>query len=178
MTDDLRYPVGRFDPPAAWTTADIDRWRAAIADLPDELARATAGLDDRQLDTRYRDGGWTVRQVVHHVVDSHVNALCRFKLALTEVRPTIKPYAEAMWAELADGREGPIEPSLSMLGGLHSRWSRLAASLSEPDWQREFVHPEHAEPFTLGRALAMYAWHGRHHTAHIEALRRRKGWSR
>jgi hypothetical protein len=118
-----------------------------------------------------------VRQVVHHLVDSHVNAYCRFKLAMTEDMPTIKPYREAAWAELADGRSGPVEPSLAMLDGLHSRWSRLLDSFTDADWHREFIHPEHGASFTLGRTAAMYAWHGRHHTAHITALRQRQGWA-
>ncbi len=176
MIDDPRYPIGPFEPPASWTPDDAEGWRRIIADLPAAMRGAVAGLDEDQLDEAYREGGWSVRQVVHHVVDSHVNAFCRCKLALTEDMPTIKPYREALWAELADGKSGPIEPSLLVLDGLHARWSRLLAGFTESDWHREFVHPEHGASFTLGRTVAMYAWHGQHHVAHITALRKRRRW--
>ncbi len=177
MTDDLRYPTGRFVPPPSWPATSIAEWRAAITALPTELRSAVDRLDDGQLDTTYRDGGWTVRQVVHHVLDSHVNAYCRFKLALTEDTPTIKSYDEARWAELPDGRTGSIEPSLGALAGIHQRWGRLLEEMSPGDFDRCFHHPEHDSTFPLGRTLAMYAWHGRHHVAHIAALRQREGWS-
>lgn len=176
MSDDLRYPVGRFVPPDGWTAEQIAGWRADVAAVPAAINAAVQGLTDAQLDTPYRDGGWTIRQVVHHLVDSHLNAFCRFKLALTEDLPTIKPYREAAWAELADGKSGPVASSLSMLDGLHARWARLLDSMSEHDFHCEFVHPEHGVSFTLGRTLAMYAWHGRHHAAHITSLRLRNGW--
>lgn len=176
MSIDVRYPTGKFVEPSGWDAETIAQWRADVAGHPVLLRRAVAGLNDRQLDTPYRDGGWTVRQVAHHLVDSHVNAYCRFKLAMTEDDPTIKPYAEALWAELADGTSGPIEPSLAILDGLHSRWSRLLEAFTDSDWHRGFVHPEHGKRFTLGRTLAMYAWHGKHHVAHITALRARQEW--
>jgi hypothetical protein len=176
MADDLRYPTGRFAPPSAWPDASTTEWRTAITALPSAIRGAVEGLDDRQLDTPYRDGGWTVRQVVHHVLDSHLNAYCRFKLAMTEDTPTIKPYEEARWAELPDGRTGSVEPSLDGLEGLHTRWCRLLDGMSTSDWDRGFHHPEHDELIPLGRTLAMYAWHGRHHVAHITALRQREGW--
>ncbi len=176
MADDLRYPTGRFVPPSSWTDAATAESRAAIAALPAALRRAVDGLDDRQLDTPYRDDGWTVRQVVHHVLDSHVNAYCRFKLAMTEDEPTIKPYQEARWAELPDGRTGSVEPSLDALEGLHVRWCRFLDGMSTSDWDRGFHHPEHGELIPLGRTIAMYAWHGRHHVGHITALRDREGW--
>ena len=130
---------------------------------------------DSQLDTPYRDGGWTIRQVVHHLADSHANSYVRFKLALTEQWPTIKPYDEAAWAELADSRKLPVEPSLQMIAGLHARWVALLESLSEEDFQRGFTHPERGR-MTLATNLALYAWHSRHHTAHISGLRARMGW--
>lgn len=177
MIDDTRYPIGRFVPPVAWDAADINGWRKDIAGHPALLRAAIAGLDDRQLDTPYREGGWTVRQVVHHLGDSHVNAWCRFKLALTESNPTIKPYQEALWSELADGVSGPLGPTLQILDGLHARWTRLLDGFTDADWHRTFTHPEHTAPFTLGRTAAMYSWHGKHHTAHIDGLRQREGWS-
>ena len=176
MSTDVRYPTGKFIEPPNWDADDIARWRGDVAAHPALLRRVVAGLGDRQLDTSYRDAGWTVRQVVHHLVDSHVNAYCRFKLTLTEDTPTIKPYAEARWAALADSVTGPIEPSLAILEGLHARWSRLLESLKSDDWHRGFIHPEHGTTFTLGRTLAMYAWHGKHHVAHIAALRTRMEW--
>ena len=176
MSTDLRYPIGAFEPPSGWTPEVTAAWRDDIARFPATLTMAVEGLDDGQLDTPYRDGGWTLRQVVHHVVDSHLNAYCRFKLALTEDIPTIKPYAEARWAELADGNAGPVEPSLAMLDGLHSRWARLLTSFTEADWHREFRHPDHRLPLTLGRTAAMYVWHGHHHAAHITGLRARENW--
>lgn len=176
MSTDVRYPIGKFIEPPGWDSADVARWRGEVGGHPALLRRTVAGLDDRQLDTPYRDAGWTARQVVHHLVDSHVNAYCRFKLAITEDEPTIKPYAEARWAELVDGRSGPIEPSLAILEGLHTRWSRLLEDFTDSDWHRGFVHPEHGTRFTLGRTVAMYAWHGNHHVGHIAGLRARKEW--
>ena len=141
---------------------------------PAKLKAAVGGLNDRQLDTPYRPGGWTVRQVVHHLPDSHLNSFVRFKLALTEEEPTIKPYDEARWAELADSK-APIELSLPLLENLHERWVLLLNSLTPADWQRKFRHPERG-PMTLTDNLQIYAWHGRHHVAHITALRERNGW--
>jgi len=146
-----------------------------IAQTPAKLRGAVAGLADAQLDTPYRPDGWTVRQVVHHVPDSHLNSYVRFKLALTEDDPTIKTYAEDRWAELADSKATPIEVSLTLVDSLHDRWMRLLRSLTPEEWKRTFRHPE-LGPMTLEKTLALYAWHGRHHVAHITELRKRMSW--
>ncbi len=146
-----------------------------IAGTPANLRSAVKGLSDAQLDTPYRAGGWTVRQVVHHVPDSHLNSYVRFKLALTEDEPTIKPYAEDRWAELADTKSTPIEVSLTLLESLHDRWVRLLRSLSTEDWKRTFRHPD-LGAMNLEKTLALYAWHGRHHVSHVTELRKREGW--
>jgi len=174
MTD-LRYPVGKFHYEGPPTEAQKQVFLDDIAHTPANLGAAVNGLSDAQLNTPYRDGGWTVRQVVHHVPDSHMNAYIRFKLALTEDDPTIKPYAEDRWAELTDTKETPIEVSLALLGSLHDRWVRLLRSLKPEDWKRTFRHPELGS-MTLEKTLALYAWHGRHHVAHVTSLRERSGW--
>lgn len=172
--EDLRYPVGRFSPVAASVpgtcSAQIDTLRA----LPEHLRSAVAGLSDAQLDTPYREGGWTVRQVVHHVADSHSMAYIRCRLALTEDWPTINPYNEGAWAKLPDGRL-PVDVSLKMLEALHTRWTTLFDALQEEDLERGYNHPERGRE-SLANALAMYAWHSLHHTAHITSLRVRRGW--
>lgn len=172
---DPRYPIGRFrfdgDGPGK-----RQQWIAEIGRAPAQLRAAVAGLDAAQLDTPYRDQGWTVRQVVHHLPDSHLNAYTRIKLALTEEVPTIKPYEEARWAELPDARGGDIAPSLSLLEALHQRWLMLLEQLNPADFDRRYRHPEHGRIFGLDEVLALYAWHGRHHVAHITSLRRRMGW--
>ena len=173
--NDLRYPVGRFVPPTAWNPADVAGWRRDLVDLPALMRAAVQGLDDAQLDTPYREGGWTVRQVVHHVPDSHLNAYCRFKLALTEDSPTIKPYYEARWAELPDSRL-PIAPSLTLLDGVQARLVGVIDGMTPAEWQRTFTHPEYGQTVTLWHTAALYAWHSRHHVAHITALRARNGW--
>ena len=173
---DLRYPIGRFRRPE--TPLDDAQRRAAIdtiAATPANLRAAVRGLGDAQLDTPYRPGGWTVRQVVHHVPDSHMNAYVRFKLALTEDEPTIKPYDEARWAELADSRDTPIETSLVLLERLHERWVTLLRSMSAHDFARRLNHPENGV-MRLDQMLALYAWHGRHHVGHVTSLREREGW--
>ncbi len=172
---DLRYPVGKFHFEGPLTSEQKQKCIDEIAHAPGNLRTAVSSLSQQQLDTPYRDGGWTVRQVVHHVPDSHLNAYTRFKLALTEEEPTIKPYAEDRWAQLADTRATPIEVSLTLLDSLHDRWSRLLQSLQSEDWKRSFRHPE-LGLVSLERNLALYAWHGRHHVAHITALRERNGW--
>ncbi len=172
---DLRYPIGRFESVSTLTAAQRRECIAQIAAAPEGLRRAVAGLDDRQLDTPYRPGGWTVRQVVHHVPDSHLNAYTRFKLACTEPTPTIKTYDEARWAELPEARSAPIEVSLGLLESLHRRWVLYLESLGPPEFARTFHHPEWGTS-TVDWLLAQYAWHGRHHTAHITALRERMGW--
>ena len=172
---DPRYPIGPM--PQASDVSPLAREQAirAIAALPSELQASVSGLGETQLDVPYREGGWTVRQLVHHVADSHMNAYTRLKLALTEERPTIKPYEEQLWAELADSAL-PIEVSLKLLGSLHQRWASVLESLSEAQWQREFVHPGSGQTFTLDQAAVLYEWHGQHHTAHILRLRERRGW--
>ena len=172
---DPRYPIGKYTPPQEATPALRQQAIDSIAATPAKLKAALSGLNDAQLDTPYRDGGWTVRQVVHHVPDSHLNAYVRFRLALTENQPTIKPYEEARWAELADAKSAPVAVSLALLEPLHDRWVRLLRSLTASDFARTFVHPEHGVR-TLDWMLFLYAWHGRHHTAHITTLRKQKGW--
>src|SRR3979411_888088 len=172
---DLSYPIGKYEHKASLPPADRENAIAQIAATPKRLRDAVAGLSHQQFDTPYRPGGWSVRQVVHHVPDSHMNAYVRFKLALTEEEPTIKPYAEDRWAVLADTRTTPIEVSLMLLESLHTRWMRLLGSLATADWKRTFRHPE-LGLMNLERMLALYAWHGRHHVAHITSLRERGGW--
>jgi hypothetical protein len=174
---DLRYPIGNFSYDGAMTVARRASCVARIAAAPAALRAAVAGLSDAQLDTPYRPGGWTVRQVVHHVPDSHLNAYVRIRLALTEDTPTIKPYEEARWAELPDARTLPVEASLSLLEGLHGRWVALLKSLGPADGARQFLHPEHGRLITIDELIAMYAWHGEHHVAHVTSLRARNGWS-
>jgi hypothetical protein len=172
--DDLQYPVGKFEFPESVSPSDLAGFLDQIAGAPARMRAAVTGLTDAQLDTPYRPGGWTVRQVVHHVPDSHMNSYTRFRLALTEDSPTIKPYDEARWAELADARL-PVEPSLTLLESLHARWVPLLRSLSAADWKRTFRHPE-LGLVSLENNAALYAWHGRHHVAHITSLRMRMNW--
>ena len=172
--DDLRYPVGRFRPPAASMPGVRAAHIETLRLLPERLRAAVAGLNEAQLDTPYRDEGWSVRQVVHHFADSHANAFIRFKLALTEDWPTIKPYDEAAWARLPDSRL-PIDNSLDFMDALHARWVALLQSMSEEDFQRGYNHPEMG-PQNLAAALALYEWHSRHHVAHINNLRQRMAW--
>jgi hypothetical protein len=173
--DTLRYPIGKFDRTADFSVDQRAAAIATVASLPQNLRSAVESLNDIQLDTPYREGGWTVRQLVHHVADSHVNAYCRIRLALTEDWPTIKPYNEKLWAELADSRTAPIDLSLQLLEPLHRRWVILLESLNDADWQRGYLHPEGGK-WTVAQVLGLYAWHCRHHTAHITALRHRSGW--
>lgn len=175
MTTDLQFPIGAFQCPAVITDTIRQGWIEEIASLPARLRQAVESLSQKQLDTPYRPDGWTVRQVVHHLADSHMNSLTRFKLALTEEQPTIKPYAEEKWAELADSKTYPIEPSLTFLEVLHDRWVGLLVSLDNPDYGKTFLHPE-SGVVTLGRNLGVYAWHGNHHLAHITSLKERMGW--
>ncbi len=172
---DLRYPIGEFTLPNEVTKAQREAWLEEVARLPERVRAALAGLSETQLDTPYRPGGWSVRQVAHHLPDSHLNSYTRFKLALTEANPTIRPYDEAGWAELGDS-DAPIEVSLALLDALHKRWGTLLNSLSESDWQRTFTHPASNQTLTLEQSLANYAWHGEHHLAHITSLRQREGW--
>jgi len=172
--DDLRYPIGRFSAPAGSTVEARAAQIETLRSLPEALRAAVSGLDDGQLDTPYREGGWTVRQLVHHVFDSHANSYIRFKLALTENWPTIKPYDEAAWANLADSRL-PVDVSLTLNEALHTRWVALLESMSEDDFSNGYVHPAMGRQ-TLAVVLALYDWHSRHHTAHITSLRLRQGW--
>ena len=173
--DDLRYPIGRFTHDGPVSDADLARWIDEIEALPAQLRGAVAGLTDAQFDTPYRPGGWTVRQVVHHVPDSHLNAWVRLKWALTEDAPTIKAYDEKGWAALPDTHVVPVEASLAFLAALHARWVGLLRALDRGALSRTFLHPESGEN-RLDRTVGMYAWHGRHHTAHITRLRDREGW--
>ena len=176
MSDDLRDPVGKFNRPSNTLTADQRRELVQqIAATPARMREAVAGLTESQLDTPYRDGGWTVRQVVHHVPDSHMNAYTRVKLALTEEQPTIKPYDEAAWAKLNDVRDTPIETSLVLLETLHQRWDTILRAMTGADFERTLLHPDMGV-MTLDALIAMYAWHGRHHVGHITSLRSRSGW--
>jgi len=170
-----RYPIGKYTPPQEATPALRQQAISAIAEAPAKLRAAVKGLNDEQLNTPYREGGWTVRQVAHHVPDSHMNAYVRFRLALTEQEPTIKPYEEARWAELVDAKSAPVDVSLALLDSLHDRWVRLLHSLKPEDFARTFRHPDHGVR-TVDWLLFLYAWHGRHHTAHVTELRRQKGW--
>jgi uncharacterized damage-inducible protein DinB len=172
---DPHYPVGRFRPPAATMPSIRHAHIETLRHLPERLRAAVSGLSEAQLDTHYREGGWTVRQVVHHLADSHTNSVVRFKLALTEDWPTIKPYDQAAWAELADSRTLAIDGSLVLLDALHARWVSLLESLTDEDFRRGFVHPERGRQ-NLAASLAMYEWHSRHHVAHITSLRKRMGW--
>ncbi len=166
IVKDLRYPIGKFQWNGGLTDVERSAALEAIAALPQQMRVAVNGLSNAQLDTPYRDAGWTIRQVVHHVADSHLNSYIRFRFALTEDAPTIQPYDEALWAELKDAKSMAPSVSLDLLDGLHARWVMLLKSFSEDDWQRTFIHPEMG-PVTLERALGLYAWHGKHHLAHI-----------
>ncbi len=174
MTDP-RYPIGKFHFDGPLTEGQKQKSVDDIASTPANLRAAVKGLSEAQLDTPYRPGGWTVRQVVHHLPDSHMNSYVRFKLALTEDEPTIKPYAEDRWAELADAKSAPVEVSLTLLDSLHERWVRLLRSLGPEEWKRTFRHPE-LGAMTLEKTLALYAWHGQHHVAHITELRKQMSW--
>jgi hypothetical protein len=172
---DPRFPVGKFVWLEKTAADDRQQFIAQIEEAPTNLRAAVKGLTDAQLDTPYRDGGWTVRQVVHHLADSHLNAYVRYKLTITEDQPTVKPYDEKRWAELLDAKTAPIETSLTLLESLHRRWVMFLKSLSAADYARKLKHPELGE-VVLEKYLAMHAWHGRHHVAHITSLRERMGW--
>ena len=173
--EDLRYPIGKYQP-QPFSPELLEQWFIDIQFLPQHLENAVQNLDEAQLETPYREGGWTLQQLVHHVADSHMNAYTRFKLALTEDNPVIKPYLEAEWAKLADTEQTPVNVSLTLLHALHLRWIVLLRSITPEQWEWTVVHPEHQRQMTLWFLLGMYAWHGRHHTAHITALRERMNW--
>jgi uncharacterized damage-inducible protein DinB len=172
---DPRYPIGKFQEPLEVTPQLRQQAMENIAEAPAQLRAAVGELSPTQLDTPYREGGWTLRQVVHHVPDSHLNAYVRLRLALTEDQPTIKPYEENLWAQLPDAKTAPIDISLALLDALHYRWMRLWRSLTADQFGRVFIHPDHG-PRTVDWMLFLYAWHGRHHVAHIRELRRQKSW--
>jgi hypothetical protein len=172
---DLRYPIGKYEP-QPFSARQKREWLQDIQFLPGLLETAIENLDEHQFNTPYRDGGWTVRQVVHHVADSHINAYTRMKLALTEDKPTIKPYDEGLWADLDDVKAVPINISITLLYTLHTRWYSAIRDLTDEQWKRSVIHPEHNKELSLWHLLGSYAWHGKHHTAHITSLRERKGW--
>lgn len=175
MTDDLRYPIGKYlmQP---FSHTQKEQWLLDLKFLPDDLELSVQNLDEAQLHTPYRDGGWTVQQLVHHVADSHMNAYIRFKCGLTENNPTIRPYDEKEWAKTADVNAVPINVSLTLLHALHLRWVAAVKDISEDQWERTVVHPEHNKKMSLWELLGLYAWHGKHHVKHITALRERMGW--
>ena len=173
--EDLRYPIGKFSVEGEITAARRAEWIEQIAAAPVQLRAALRGLSEEQIATPYRPGGWTLRQLAHHVPDSHLNSYVRFRWALTEEEPTIKAYFEDRWAELPDARTAPVEISLRLLECLHARWVGLLRSLDDTQWKRTFRHPE-LGLISLEKNAALYAWHGRHHVAHITSLRERMGW--
>lgn len=173
--DDLRYPIGRFQTPGKVNADRREKWIREIESLPKNLRRAVAGLSDEELETPYRPGGWTVRQLVHHLADSHLNSYTRFRLAVTEDVPTIKTYNEADWAELADAKTAPVELSLMLLETLHARWVLLLRSFGDAEFARTIRHPEWGE-VSVEELLAQYEWHCRHHVAHINRLKQREDW--
>lgn len=176
MSTSLRYPIGEFEP-KPYSIQQFQEWVTDIRYLPQLLENAILNLNEDQLHTPYREGGWTPHQVVHHVADSHMNAIIRFKLALTENQPTIKPYDEEAWAQLPDVKALPVNVSLTLLHALHSRWYHLIKDLDETTLQsRSVIHPQHGKQMTAWHLLGSYSWHGRHHVAHITQLRERMGW--
>jgi uncharacterized damage-inducible protein DinB len=172
---DPRYPIGKFSFEEPLTAAQKKQYLNDIEQTPARLRTAVRGLSDEQLNTPYRDGGWTVRQLAHHVPDSHMNAYIRFKLALTEDEPTIRPYMEDRWAELPESKQAPIDVSLALLDSLHQRWTMVLRNIPDADWKRTFRHPEMGL-LSLEKTLALYSWHGRHHVAHVTTLREKMGW--
>jgi hypothetical protein len=174
--DQLRYPIGKFTAPVMVNLEDISRWIQTIESLPAKMREAVRGMSDAQLDTPYREGGWTVRQVIHHMPDSHMNAYCRFKLALTEDNPAIRPYLENRWAELPEAKSGPIQVSLDLLDALHKRWVLVLKNMTAADYKKTFYHPESKVTRSLEVVLCLYDWHSRHHLAHITELKRRMSW--
>lgn len=174
--ENLRYPVGKFTRPEKIKKSEVKRWIKEIDKLPKRLKDAVKTLTEEQLNTVYRDGGWTVRQVIHHVADSHMNAYIRMRLALTEENPQIKPYKEDRWGELIDSKTADIKFSLNLLAGLHKRWIMLLKSLQKEDYKKTFFHPDQQRNITLEEIIGLYAWHSNHHLSHITELKKRKGW--
>jgi hypothetical protein len=174
MEQDLRYPIGEFHAPEAVGPAQIEAWVQDIERLPGQLRALVEDLDPDRLSTVYRPGGWTVAQVVHHIADSHLNSYTRFKLALTEDKPTIRPYDEAAWGELPEARDVDISDSLDLIDALHARWVKMLRAMQPGDWEREFFHPESGSSISLKINVGIYSWHGRHHLAHISTLAERQ----
>jgi len=175
MTMDLRYPIGKYEP-QPFSTKQKEAWLHDIKFLPQAVENAILNLDKSQIHTPYREGGWTIQQLIHHIADSHINAYCRFKLGVTENNPSIRPYEEKLWAELDDVKEIPINISITLLYALHTRWHALLKNFPDEVWERTVKHPEHNKTFTLWYLMGMYAWHGKHHVAHITSLRERNNW--
>ncbi len=174
--DNQQYPIGKYvEQP--FSEKQLQEWLNDIRFLPENLEHAVLNLDEAQLETPYRDGGWTVKQLVHHVADSHMNAYIRFKLGLSEENPTIKPYNQDAWAQMPDTKNLPINLSFTILHAVHRRWYEILINITPEQWNRTVVHPEYNKQMTLWHLLGMYAWHSRHHTAHINSLRERKGWN-
>lgn len=171
-----KFPIGPFEQPENICDSKLDEYIKVIKDFPGKLKNLIEDFSDDQLDTQYREGGWTVRQLVNHIADSHINSFMRFKLALTEENPVIKPYDEAKWAELQDSANMPVKPAMRMIKGTHQRWVALLKSLTNRQFEKTFHHPEHNKDYTLRNCLALYAWHCNHHFAHIENLKKEKGW--
>lgn len=176
MMEELRYPIGRYEKKTSVSPRDVAKWIDEIEALPTDLRAAVSGLTDDQLDTPYRDGGWTVRQLIHHIADSHLNAYIRFKLGLTEDTPSIKPYQQDDWAKLPDS-EMPIAVSLDMLESIHKRWVKVLKSMDGEQLNREIYQPEYDKIIVLKSFIGNYAWHGKHHLAHITNLKKRKDWN-
>ncbi len=174
---ELSFPIGRFEKPKEITPDILRSYISDISTFPERIRKAVEHLSEEQLDTPYRPDGWTIRQVVNHCADSHMNSLTRLKLALTEDNPTIKPYYEDRWAALPDSKDMPIEPALKMLEGIHERWTVLLNSMTKVQLERTFIHPEHGKAFRLDENIGSYAWHCNHHLAHITTLESRMGWA-
>ena len=175
MEKDPKYPIGKYEA-QPFSESQKKKWIADIQFLPNELEQAIENLDEAQLQTPYRDGGWTVHQLVHHLADSHMNSFIRFKLALTEDNPTIKPYEENAWSEMADVQNEPINVSITLLYALHKRWLTLLQNMSDPDFEKTLFNPQRRGQLTLWEMLGIYAWHGKHHVEHIKTLKENKGW--
>lgn len=175
-TEELKYPIGRYERPTAFTAAILKKNIQDIENFPRKIRREVQALTAEQLDTPYRPGGWTIRQLVNHCADSHMNSLVRFKLALTEEKPIIRPYFEDRWAELSDSKKIPIAPALKMIEGLHERWVVLLKNLTKEELAKTFIHPEQNKEFSLEETVAIYAWHCNHHLAHITGLMKTKDW--
>ena len=174
----LKYPIGRFEKPHVITNDLLNEWITDISTFPSKIIGEVISLTDEQLDTRYRPEGWTIRQVVHHCADSHLNSFIRLKLALTEEQPTVKPYSENQWAELDDSIGMPVESSLKIIEGIHTRWVMLLNNLTDEQFSRVFIHPEHNNVISIKENVGIYAWHCKHHLAHITEAKKRNNWNK